>query len=248
MAQETLERRVRVIPATRPMNRPSGPRRSGKQRVAAYCRVSTDSEEQLNSYAAQMSHYTQKIEENPDWEMAGVFADEGITGTSMKKRAEFNRMIAACKRGRIDMTLTKSASRFARNTVDCLKVIRELKARGIAVIFEKENINTLTESSEFLITLFSSFSQAESESMCLNIIPGIRQSMKEGNVPFQYSRTLGYRRGPDGRPAIDPDEAETVRMIYARYLEGRSLGDIQRELTDMGIHTAKGIQDWSRLV
>ena len=110
MAQETLERRVRVIPATRPMNRPSGPRRSGKQRVAAYCRVSTDSEEQLNSYAAQMSHYTQKIEENPDWEMAGVFADEGITGTSMKKRAEFNRMIAACKRGRIDMIQIGRAS------------------------------------------------------------------------------------------------------------------------------------------
>jgi len=248
MAQEILERRVRVIPATRPANRPSGPRRGGKQRVAAYCRVSTDSEEQLNSYAAQMNYYTQKIEENPDWEMAGVFADEGITGTSMKKRAEFNRMIAACKRGRIDMILTKSASRFARNTVDCLKVIRELKARGIAVIFEKENINTLTESSEFLITLFSSFSQAESESMSMNIIPGIRQSMKEGNIPFQYSRTLGYRRGPDGKPEIDPDEAETVRLIYTRYLEGRSLGDIQRELVEKNIPTAVGIQGWSRQV
>jgi DNA invertase Pin-like site-specific DNA recombinase len=210
--------------------------------------VSTDSEEQLNSYAAQMSHYTQKIEENPDWEMAGVFADEGITGTSMKKRAEFNRMIAACKRGRIDMILTKSASRFARNTVDCLKVIRELKTRGIAVIFEKENINTLTESSEFLITLFSSFSQAESESMSLNIRPGIEQSMKEGNVPFQYSRTLGYRRGPDGKPEIDPEEAETVRLIYTRYLEGRSLGDIQRELVEKKIPTAEGIQGWSRQV
>jgi DNA invertase Pin-like site-specific DNA recombinase len=248
MAQETLERRVRVIPATRPANRPSGPRRTGRQRVAAYCRVSTDSEEQLNSYAAQMNYYTQKIEENPDWEMAGVFADEGITGTSMKKRAEFNRMIAACKRGRIDMILTKSASRFARNTVDCLKVIRELKARGIAVIFEKENINTLTESSEFLITLFSSFSQAESESMSQNILPGIQQSMKEGNIPFQYSRTLGYRRGPDGKPEIDPDEAETVRLIYSRYLEGRSLGDIQRELVEKHIPTAVGIQGWSRQV
>lgn len=248
MVQETLERRVRVIPATRPANRPSGPRRGGKQRVAAYCRVSTDSEEQLNSYAAQMSYYTQKIEENPDWEMAGVFADEGITGTSMKKREDFNRMIAACKRGRIDMILTKSASRFARNTVDCLKVIRELKARGIAVIFEKENINTLTESSEFLITLFSSFSQAESESMSMNIIPGIRQSMKEGNVPFQYSRTLGYRKGPDGKPEIDPEEAETVRMIYTRYLEGCSLGDIQRELVEKNIPTAEGIRGWSRQV
>ena len=157
-------------------------------------------------------------------------------------------MIAACKRGRIDMILTKSASRFARNTVDCLKVIRTLKSRGIAVIFEKENINTLTESSEFLITLFSSFSQAESESMSLNIIPGIRQSMKEGNVPFQYSRTLGYRRGPDGKPEIDPDEAETVRLIYARYLEGASLGDIQRELTEREISTAEGIKGWSRQV
>lgn len=247
MEQAVLEHRVRVIPATKPAPA-SGPRHSGRQRVAAYCRVSTDSEEQQSSYAAQQNYYTQKIEENPDWEMAGIFADEGITGTSMKKRTEFNRMIAACKRGRIDMILTKSASRFARNTVDCLKVIRTLKARGIAVIFEKENINTLTESSEFLITLFSSFSQAESESMSLNIIPGIRQSMKEGNIPFQYSRTLGYRRGPDGRPEIDPDEAETVRLIYTRYLEGCSLGDIQRELVEKNIPTAAGIQGWSRQV
>ena len=247
MEQAVLERKVHVIPATRPAPA-SAPRRGRRQRVAAYCRVSTDSEEQLNSYDAQKAYYTQKIGENPDWEMAGIFADKGITGTSLKKRAEFNRMIAACKRGRIDMILTKSASRFARNTVDCLKVIRTLKSRGIAVIFEKENINTLTESSEFLITLFSSFSQAESESMSLNIIPGIRQSMKEGNVPFQYSRTLGYRRGPDGKPEIDPDEAETVRLIYARYLEGASLGDIQRELTEREISTAEGIKGWSRQV
>ena len=247
MEQTTLERRVRVIPATKPAPA-SGPRHGGKQRVAAYCRVSTDSEEQLNSYTAQMNYYTQKIEENPDWEMAGIFADEGITGTSMKKRAEFNRMIAACKRGRIDMILTKSASRFARNTVDCLKVIRTLKSKGIGVIFEKENINTLTESSEFLITLFSSFSQAESESMGQNIVMGMRQSMKEGKIPFQYSRTLGYRRGPDGKPEIDPEEAETVRLIYTRYLEGHSLGDIQRELVEKNIPTAEGIQGWSRQV
>ena len=134
MEQTALERRVHVIPAAKPTSA-SAPRRSGKQRVAAYCRVSTDSEEQLNSYTAQKNYYTQKIEENPDWEMAGIFADEGITGTSMKKRTEFNRMIAACKRGRIDMILTKSSSRFARNTVDCLKVIRTLKSRGIGVIF-----------------------------------------------------------------------------------------------------------------
>ena len=247
MEQAVLERKVHVIPATRPAPA-SGPRRSGRQRVAAYCRVSTDSEEQLNSYDAQKAYYTQKIGENPDWEMAGIFADRGITGTSLKKRAEFNRMIAACKRGRIDMILTKSASRFARNTVDCLRVIRALKNRGIGVIFEKENINTLTESSEFLITLFSSFSQAESESMGLNIVMGMRQSMKEGKIPFQYSRTLGYRRGPDGKPEIDPEEAETVRMIYACYLEGASLGDIQRELIEREIPTAEGIKGWSRQV
>ncbi len=246
--EQAVQRRVRVIPATKSMPTVSGPRHSGKQRVAAYCRVSTNSEEQLNSYTAQKNYYTQKIEENPDWEMAGIFADEGLSGTSMKKRAEFNRMIAACKRGRIDMILTKSASRFARNTVDCLKVIRTLKDRGIGIIFEKENINTLTESSEFLITLFSSFSQAESESIGQNIVLGQRQSMKEGVVPFHYDRTLGYRKGADGGPEIDPEEAQTVRLIYSLYLEGHSLGDIQRELIAKEIPTAVGIQGWSRQV
>ena len=247
MEQAVLERRVRVIPATKTAPA-SGPRHSGKQRVAAYCRVSTSSEEQLNSYEAQKNYYTQKIEENPDWEMAGIFADEGLSGTSLKKRAEFNRMIAACKRGRIDMILTKSTSRFARNTVDCLKVIRTLKDRGIAIIFEKENINTLTESSEFLVTLFSSFAQAESESMGKNIDLGNKAAMLEGKIPFHYDKTLGYRKGPDGKPEIDPDEAETVRLIYSRYLEGHSLGDIQKELMEKKIPTARGIQGWSRQV
>ena len=192
--EQALQRRVRVIPGTGP-SRAAAPRGSGKQRVAAYCRVSTDSEEQLNSYTAQKNYYTQNIEENPDWEMAGVFADEGLSGTSMKKRKEFNRMIAACKRGRIDMILTKSPSRFARNTVDCLKMVRLLKAQGIGVIFEKENINTLTESSEFLITLFSGFAQAESESMRESIIWGQHKSAEAGHVTFQYKKLLGYRRG-----------------------------------------------------
>ena len=245
MEQTTVQRRVRVIPATRPANRPSAPRRNGKQRVAAYCRVSTDSEEQLNSYAAQKNYYTQKIEENPDWEMAGVFADEGLSGTSMKKRREFNRMIAACKRGRVDMILTKSLSRFARNTVDCLEIVRMLKANGIGVIFEKENINTLTESSEFLITLFSGFAQAESESMSQSIIWGQQKSAENGNVTFQYKRMLGYRKGPDGGPEIDPEEAETVRRIYRRYLEGASLGDIKKELEADGVPTAEAVEGWS---
>lgn len=168
MVQTAIAPRVRVIPATQTeTGRETGRRR--KKRVAAYCRVSTDSAEQLNSYAAQQAYYAQKIEENPEWENAGIFADEGISGTSLKKRQEFNRMIEACKRGRIDMILTKSLSRFSRNTVDCLETVRMLKSNGIGVIFEKENINTLTETSEFLITLFSGFAQAESESLSKNV-------------------------------------------------------------------------------
>ena len=208
MEQTSLERTVHRIPASQSNVAGNKTRLHGRQRVAAYCRVSTDSEEQINSYTAQKAYYTQKIEESPDWELAGIFADEGITGTSMKKRKEFNRMITACKRGGIDLILTKSLSRFARNTVDCLETVRMLKARGVGVIFEKENINTLTESSEFLITLFSGFAQAESESLSSNIQLGIRMAMKEGKVNFHYRSMLGYRRGADGKPEIVPEEAE----------------------------------------
>lgn len=197
----TLERRVRVIPATR---KPEELHRDhdGKMRVAAYCRVSTDSEEQLNSYEAQKTYYTQKIQDSPDWEMAGIYADEGISGTSLKKRTQFNKMITACKRGHIDFIITKSLSRFARNTVDCLDTVRLLKANGIGVYFEKENINTLTESSEFLITLFSGFAQAESESLSKNVAWGKQKSAEAGKVTFQYKKMLGYRKG-GGRTAGD---------------------------------------------
>ncbi len=238
------ERRIHVIPATKQAAAPG--RASGRrQRVAAYCRVSTDSEEQLTSYTAQKAYYTQKIDENPDWEMAGIFADKGITGTSMKKRVEFKKMIAACKRGKIDLILTKSLSRFARNTVDSLEVVRMLRANGIGVIFEKENINTLTESSEFLLTLFSGFAQAESESISKNVIWGIQKSREAGNVPFQYQKLLGYQRGPDGQPEIVRSEAEVVKRIYRRYLDGCSLAQIKRELEADGVPTASGIQGWT---
>ena len=248
MEQIAMERTVRHIPASRPKAAGAEKRLHGRQRVAAYCRVSTDSEEQINSYTAQKAYYTQKIEESQDWELAGIFADEGITGTSMKKRKEFNRMITACKRGGIDLILTKSLSRFARNTVDCLETVRILKSKGIGVIFEKENINTLTESSEFLITLFSGFAQAESESLSANSQLGIRMAMKEGKVNFHYRSMLGYRRGADGKPEIVPEEAEVVRRIYRRYLEGCSEGQIQKELTLDGIATAKGVKAWSHQV
>ena len=243
-ATATLERRVREIPPTK---KPEEVLRNynGKMRVAAYCRVSTDSEEQLNSYEAQKTYYTQKIQDNPDWEMAGIYADEGISGTSLKKRAEFNKMITACKRGRIDFIITKSLSRFARNTVDCLDTVRLLKANGIGVYFEKENINTLTESSEFLVTLFSGFAQAESESLSKNVAWGKEKSAKAGNVHFQYKKMLGYRKGEDGQPEIMPEEAAIVRRIYRRYLDGCTLGKIRRELDEDGIPTAQGVECWS---
>ncbi|WP_295749017.1 recombinase family protein [uncultured Oscillibacter sp.] len=244
MEQAVREKRIRIIPATKEpqtAGRPSG----RKLRVAAYCRVSTDSEDQLTSYTAQKEYYTQKIEENPDWELAGIFADRGITGTSMKKRAEFNRMIAACKRGRIDIILTKSLSRFARNTVDCLETVRILRARGIGVRFEKEGIDTLTESGEFMITLFSGFAQAESESIRNNVIWGILKSREAGNVPFQYTKLLGYRRGAEGNPEIDQSEAEVVRRIYRRYLDGASIFGIQKELERDHVPTATGVKQWS---
>ena len=246
-ATTTLDRRVRVIPATKPQGAIHSTH-DGKKRVAAYCRVSTDSEEQLNSYEAQKSYYTQKIEESSDWEMAEIYADEGISGTSMKKRTEFKKMITACKRGHIDLIITKSLSRFARNTVDCLETVRLLKANGIGVYFEKENINTLTESSEFLITLFSGFAQAESESLSKNVAWGWRKSAEAGNVYFQYKRMLGYRKGTDGQPEIVPEEAKIIRRIYRRYLAGCSLGQIKQELEQDNIPTAQKVERWSSAV
>lgn len=246
-ATTTLDRRVRVIPATKTQGAIHSTH-DGKKRVAAYCRVSTDSEEQLNSYEAQKSYYTQKIEESSDWEMAEIYADEGISGTSMKKRTEFKKMITACKRGHIDLIITKSLSRFARNTVDCLETVRLLKADGIGVYFEKENINTLTESSEFLITLFSGFAQAESESLSKNIAWGKQKSAEAGKVDFQYKKMLGYRKGVDGQPEIVPEEAEIIRRIYRRYLAGCSLGQIKQELEQDNIPTAQKVERWSSAV
>ena len=243
-ATTTLDRRVRVIPATKTQGAIHSTH-DGKKRVAAYCRVSTDSEEQLNSYEAQKSYYTQKIEDSPDWEMAGIYADEGITGTSLKKRTEFKKMITACKRGHIDLIITKSLSRFARNTVDCLETVRLLKANGIGVYFEKENINTLTESSEFLITLFSGFAQAESESLSKNVAWGKAKSAEAGKVTFQYKKMLGYRKGADGQPEIVPEEAEVIKRIYHRYLDGCTLGQIKRELDEDNVPTAQGVEFWS---
>ena len=213
-------------------------------RVAAYCRVSTELEEQQNSYQVQIAYYTDLINKKKEWTLAGIFADEGITGTQTKKRTEFNRMIRMCRNKKIDLVITKSISRFARNTVDCLEYVRQLKDLGIGVIFEKENINTLTMTSEFMIALYGSFAQAESESISKNVSWGKEKAYREGKVQFQYKHLLGYKKGADGKPEIIPEEAETVKLIYTMFLDGHSMKNIALILHVKGKHTKTGSTEW----
>ncbi len=228
--------------------RPEAARRQAVQRqlrVAAYCRVSTDDEEQLTSYEAQKAYYTDKIMTTPNWTMAGIFADEGITGTSARKRPEFLKMVRQCRQKKIDIVLTKSISRFARNTVDCLNYIRSLKELGIAIIFEKENINTLETDSELLITMMSSFAQSESESISANVRWGMRQSMREGKAVIQYSRLYAYERGEDDKPQVIPEQAEVVKDIFNQYLAGASLRMIKAKLESEHIPNVSGGENWT---
>ena len=233
---------VIVIPAK--VETPQEQEKKRHLRVAAYCRVSTDSEEQLSSYENQLAYYTEKIMKEPGWTMAGVFADEGITGTSTCKRKEFLRMIRQCRQGKIDMVLAKSVSRFARNTVDTLNFTRELRGLGIPVIFEEQNINSIYPESEFLITLHGAFAQAESESTSSRVRWGKRQAMKSGHVTMQYKQLLGYEKGPDGKPKIVPEQAEAVRFIYDRYLAGDSIQEIKAALEGREIPTVSGKDVW----
>lgn len=206
--------------------------------------VSTDSEEQASSYEVQVEHYTQFIEKNPEWELAGIFADDGISGTNTKKREEFNRMIEACMAGHIDMIITKSISRFARNTLDCLKYIRKLKEKNIPVFFEKENINTMDSKGEVLLTIMASLAQQESQSLSQNIKLGLQYRYQNGEVQVNHNRFLGYTKDEDGRLIIEPTEAEVVKRIYREYLEGSSLLQIGRGLEADGILTAAGKAKW----
>jgi site-specific DNA recombinase len=239
----TTASNVRIIPA----KKQTEISRSKYQqlRVAAYCRVSTEQEEQQNSYQVQIAYYTDLINRKKEWSLVGIFADEGISGTQTKKRTEFNRMIRMCKNKKIDLVITKSISRFARNTVDCLEYVRQLKNLGIGVIFEKENINTLTMTSEFMIALYGSFAQAESESISKNVSWGKEKAYREGKVQFQYQNLLGYRKGTDGRPEIVPEGAETVRLIYKLFLDGYSMTNIKKMLESKGVLTAKGKKVWN---
>lgn len=213
-------------------------------RVAAYCRVSTKQEEQLNSYENQVEHYTERINSENGWTLEGIYADKGISGTSVKNRDEFNRMIRRCKQGKIDMIITKSIARFARNTVDCLKYVRLLNDLGVDVYFEEQGIHSNQPGAEFYITIYGSIAQSESENISANIKWGKAQSAKEGKVIFQYKNFLGYRKGEDGQPEIVPEEAETIRLIYDRFLAGDSLKGIAELLEEKGIKSPTGKAQW----
>ena len=243
MSNTNLASNVIMIPANPEFAKASAVRR--QLRVAAYCRVSTDSEEQLTSYEAQRTYYTDKIMSNPEWTMAGLFADEGITGTSAQKRPEFLRMICQCRQKKIDLILTKSVARFARNTVDSLKYVRILKELGIAVFFEEQNINTLDADNEMLLTIHSAFSQAESETMSSRVKWGKREAMREGKAIIQYNRLYGYRRGDNNKPEIIPEQAEVVLRIYQQYLTGASLRMIQDTLEGEQVLNVAGKPEWS---
>ena len=243
MTQSRPEPKVIVIPAKE--ESPQDQEKKKNLRVAAYCRVSTKKDEQLNSYENQKAYYTEKIMATPDWTMADIFADEGITGTSTCRRKDFLRMIRQCRQGKIDMILAKSVSRFARNTLDTISYTRELRSLGIAVIFEEQNINSIYPESEFLIALHAAFAQSESESISANVRWGKRQSIKDGKVTFQYKTLLGYEKGPDGNPVIIPEEAETVRQIFEWYLAGKSVRDIRLALVAGGFRNAVGNTDWT---
>ena len=239
-----LSRNITVIPARKRVGNTAAAEQRPKLKVAAYCRVSTDSEEQASSYEVQVAHYTQFIQKNPEWELAGIYADDGITGTNTKKREEFNRMIQDCMDGNIDMIITKSISRFARNTLDCLKYIRELKEKNIPVFFEKENINTMDSKGEVLLTIMASLAQQESQSLSQNIKLGLQYRFQNGEVRVNHSRFLGYTKDEEGNLIIEPGEAEVVKRIYREYLEGASLLQIGRGLEADGILTGAGKTKW----
>ena len=235
---------VTVIPAkTNPVTGKVADKRK-KRRVAGYARVSTDSDEQFTSYEAQVDYYTKFIQANPDWEFVKVYTDAGISGLNTKNRDGFNSMIADALAGGIDLIVTKSVSRFARNTVDSLTTVRKLKENGVEVFFQKENIYTLDSQGELLITIMSSLAQEESRSISENVTWGQRKRFADGKVSMAYKRFLGYRKGPDGQPEIDPNEAEIVRSIYRWFMDGQTYCTIASRLTEAGFLTPGGKHKW----
>ena len=246
MSTTSPSRNVTVIPAKPQGSAPGQPTKK-KLRVAAYCRVSTDKDEQLNSFEVQKTYYTEKITSNPNWKMAGIFADEGITGTSMKKRDQFMRMLRHCREGRIDLILVKSVSRFGRNTVDVMRTVRSLREKNITVMFEKENLDTSQMTSELMLAFFSAFSQSESESIRENIIRGNAMAYAQGKVSVSPTM-FGFTKDSNGEIAVDEEQAQVVRMIYNDYLDGMTPGDIKKKLERLHIKTSFGRDTWNTTV
>ncbi len=234
--------KITAIPATRNIRIPETP--LARRKVAGYARVSTDSDEQFTSYEAQLDYYTKYIRSHADWEFVGVYTDEGISALSMAKREGFNQMVSDALEGKIQLIVTKSVSRFARNTVDSLTTIRNLKSHGVEVYFEKENIWTFDAKGELLITLMSSLAQEESRSISENVTWGRRKRMADGQVCMPYGQFLGYRKGPDGKPEIVETEAALVRRIYRDFISGMAASRIAKTLTKEGVPTPGGRKKW----
>lgn len=237
-----MSKNVVVIPAEQ-VHANAG-KKNTRLRVAAYCRVSTDEERQLGSFDNQIEYFTRLIEENSKYELVGIYSDEGISGCSIRSRKGFQTMIADCEAGKIDFIITKSISRFARNTQDSLNYTRRLKDRGIGIYFEKEGINTLESSGELLLTLFSCFAQEESRSISENTAWGIRSKFQQGIPHINTEILLGYDRGPDGGLVINEAQAEVVRLVYRLFLEGFSLSGIATALNRDGIPGVHGEANW----
>jgi DNA invertase Pin-like site-specific DNA recombinase len=236
---------ITVIPATIDLNkRFGGTTDTAKRRVAAYARVSTELEEQETSFVAQVDYYTKKILSEPDWIMVEVYSDEGISATTTKRREGFNRMIADALAGKIDLILTKSISRFARNTVDTLTFVRQLKEKGVEVIFEKEGLKSFDPKTEFVLSIMASAAQEESRSLSENVTWGKRKRMSDGLVTMAYKRFLGYEKGADDKPQIVESEAVVIRQIYDLYLCGATYREIAATLMAQGILTPCGKTTW----
>ena len=237
--------KVITIPATRSRYTAVPINSRDKRKVAGYARVSTDHEEQQSSYEAQVDYYTNYINGREDWELVSVYTDEGISGTSTAKREGFNKMVADALDGRIDLIITKSVSRFARNTVDSLTTIRKLKDHKVECYFEKENIWTFDSKGELLLTIMSSLAQEESRSISENVTWGQRKRFADGKVTVPFKRFLGYDRGGDGNLVINEEQAAVVRRIYGMFLQGRSPSAVAKALTKEGIPTPGGKTKWS---
>lgn len=214
-------------------------------RVAPYCRVSTDQEEQLNSFENQVSYYKDYVNRHPNYVLVDIYADEGISGTSTKRREDFNRMIADCEAGKIDLVITKSISRFARNTQDCLFYARKLKNLGIGIIFEKENINTLDGSGELLFTILSSLAQDESRSISENCQWGIRSLFKQGVLHINTNRFYGYDKDEEGKLIINPEQAKVVKWLFESYMDGMNPDVLARKLNEQRIPGCMGEPKWT---